>query len=157
MKSMKKITLIIALLFNVAAFAQLSFTAKTGDSELDVSLDKLNMNAKIDLPLFKNDINIDFGIPIPKIDKLLGFMQPADVFMTAQIANLSGKDPDVVAESYKKNKDKGWGVIAKEMGIKPGSPEFHALKGKAKDKGNKGNKGNSKGNGGGNGGGNGKK
>jgi hypothetical protein len=29
---------------------------------------------------------------------------------------------------YKQSKGKGWGVIAKELGIKPGSPEFHALK-----------------------------
>jgi hypothetical protein len=26
------------------------------------------------------------------------------------------------------NKGKGWGVIAKNLGIKPGSAEFHALK-----------------------------
>jgi hypothetical protein len=25
-------------------------------------------------------------------------------------------------------KGQGWGVIAKSLGIKPGSPEFHALK-----------------------------
>jgi hypothetical protein len=148
---MKQLILFSLLLLQMTGNAQLSFTAKSGDAALDANLDKLNMNAKLDLPLFKNDINIDFGIPLPKIDNLLSFMQPADVFMTAQIANLTGKDPDVVATSYKKNKDKGWGVIAKEMGIKPGSPEFHALKGKANDKGNKGKGSSGKGNGKGNG------
>jgi hypothetical protein len=33
-----------------------------------------------------------------------------------------------VVDVYKKNRGKGWGVIAKSLGIKPGSPEFHALK-----------------------------
>jgi hypothetical protein len=30
--------------------------------------------------------------------------------------------------TYQASKGKGWGVIAKELGIKPGSPAFHALK-----------------------------
>jgi hypothetical protein len=30
--------------------------------------------------------------------------------------------------SYQRSHGKGWGVIAKELGIKRGSPEFHALK-----------------------------
>ena len=29
---------------------------------------------------------------------------------------------------YKSDKGKGWGVLAKSLGIKPGSQEFHALK-----------------------------
>ena len=76
------------------------------------------------------------NIGLPKIDNFLTtlLMSPADVFMTLQVASVTGKDPDVVAQSYVKNKNKGWGVIAKELGIKPGSAEFHALKGKAKNK-----------------------
>ncbi|HEX9934232.1 MAG TPA: hypothetical protein VGB38_03460, partial [bacterium] len=33
-----------------------------------------------------------------------------------------------VMDEYKSGKGKGWGVIAKSLGIKPGSDEFHALK-----------------------------
>jgi transketolase len=33
-----------------------------------------------------------------------------------------------VYSCYNKNKGKGWGVIAKEMGIKPGSDQFKRLK-----------------------------
>ena len=33
-----------------------------------------------------------------------------------------------VKNTYQAHKGKGWGVIAKELGIKPGSREFHALK-----------------------------
>ena len=96
--------------------------------------------------LFKKDLSVEFNIGEPKIDKLMVDMKmsPADAYMTLQIANMTKKEPDVVAKSYTVNKDKGWGEIAKEMGIKPGSPEFHELKGKAKNK-----KGNGKGNGGG--------
>jgi hypothetical protein len=31
-------------------------------------------------------------------------------------------------DTYKRNKGKGWGVIAQRLGIKPGSAEFHRLK-----------------------------
>jgi hypothetical protein len=33
-----------------------------------------------------------------------------------------------VLREYKSSKGKGWGVIAKSLGIKPGSKEFHELK-----------------------------
>ena len=33
-----------------------------------------------------------------------------------------------VLSVYRGNKKKGWGAIAKKLGIKPGSAEFHALK-----------------------------
>jgi hypothetical protein len=34
-----------------------------------------------------------------------------------------------VLEIYERDHGQGWGVIAKRLGIKPGSAEFHALKG----------------------------
>jgi hypothetical protein len=35
---------------------------------------------------------------------------------------------DRVVEEHRKHKGRGRGVIAKNLGIKPGSDEFHALK-----------------------------
>jgi hypothetical protein len=133
-----------------------SLSAKSGDVELDASLDDINIKAKTDITLFKKDLSVEFNIGEPKIDKMLNAqMSPADIFMVCQVADLTKKEPDAVVTSYNANKDKGWGVIAKEMGIKPGSPEFHALKGKAKHKKEKKDKG-EKGNGNGHGKGNGK-
>ena len=147
---MKKLLLYISVCASTIINAQnFSLSAKSGDDELDVSLSNINATAKADINIFKKDISVEFNIGEPKIDKMLEIqMSPADIFMTLQVADMVKKDPDVVCESYKKNKDKGWGVIAKELGVKPGSPEFHALKGKAKNKKEKGNKnGNGKGNG----------
>jgi len=60
---------------------------------------------------------------------------------------MSGKPIDYVTEQYKESKGRGWGALAKSLGIKPGSPEFHALKRgddlygqKGKSKGKKHNK-----------------
>ena len=55
-------------------------------------------------------------------------LQPADAFMCFQLGQMSRKPYESVVQTYQTNKGKGWGVIAKSLGIKPGSPEFHALK-----------------------------
>ncbi len=126
---------------SVNAQISATFSAKSGDAELDVSLSNINTQAKLDLTVFKKDMTVSFGITNAKLDNLLISMHPADIFLSLQIGKLVAKPVDVVVASYQKNKSKGWGVIAKEMGIKPGSKEFHALKGKAKEKGNKKDKG----------------
>lgn len=133
----------------------LSFTAKTGDAELDLSLNDINIQAKADLTLFKKDLSVEFNLSTSKVDLYLKTMEPADVYMAVLVSSITSKPVETVNTCYTKNKGKGWGVIAKEMGIKPGSAAFHELKNasknkKGKMKGNKGkgsaSKGKSKGN-----------
>ena len=53
---------------------------------------------------------------------------PGDVYMACSIASLVGRPCRYVVEQYERDHGQGWGVIAKRMGIKPGSAEFHRLK-----------------------------
>lgn len=140
---MKKILFSIATIFTLSVNAQtISFNPRTGDAEMDASLANINVKAQADLPLFKSEISATFQLSKPKIEVLLQTMAPADVYMAAELANIIHKPIETVADSYKKNKDKGWGQIAKELGIKPGSKEFHEMKAHFKNKENKGKKGN---------------
>jgi hypothetical protein len=41
---------------------------------------------------------------------------------------MSHHSPEKVLDAYKANQGKGWGVMAKKLGIKPGSQEFQALR-----------------------------
>ena len=50
----------------------------------------------------------------------IGEMWPA----TLELSNYLNRPVYDVYSCYNKNKGKGWGVIAKEMGIKPGSDQF---------------------------------
>ena len=50
-------------------------------------------------------------------------------YMILKVAEVSAQPVDKVINVFKANRNKGWGYIAKQMGIKPGSAEFHALKG----------------------------
>ena len=55
-------------------------------------------------------------------------MSPGDAYMTAKVSKVSKQPVEDVVKEYKANQGKGWGVIAKKLGIKPGSKEFHELK-----------------------------
>jgi hypothetical protein len=138
---MKKIILFIAISVFSHSFCQINFN--TGSVELDADLNQVNISAKANLSSFKADLKIDFQTNDIEINKLFSLkMEPAEVKLALSIADITKKKVDEVADSYTRNKGKGWGVIAKDLGIKPGSKEFHALKGKNKKvKGNNGNKG----------------
>ncbi len=160
---MKKMLVLLSLIFiNTLTYSQVNFGV--GDDEFNKNLNNIDIKAKADFGLFKVELNSTHKAEPKKVEYMNTSlkMSPADIFLAFEIAKIKGISIDVVIGSYKKNKDKGWGYIAKEMGIKPGSPEFHAMKGHAKNNGNKGNKANGnqgKGNSGKNGnkGGNGKK
>ena len=53
---------------------------------------------------------------------------PGDVYMACSIASIIGRPCRYVVEQYERDHGQGWGAIAKRMGIKPGSAEFHRLK-----------------------------
>jgi hypothetical protein len=136
---MKYTFVFIAILFFSSVHAQ----HYSEDPELNQSMIRLDANASLDFGAFKSEISAGYNISEKKIDYLhaeVG-MSAGDIYLTAEIAKISHITIDEVVIVYDAHKDKGWGVIAKELGIKPGSSEFHALKNNAK------NKGKSKGNG----------
>ena len=140
---MKKPVIFVFLLFlAVISNAQISFN--TGNVEFDTDLNKINVNAKLDFGAFKTELNLSYNISEKKIDYLSVSvkMEPAEIYLALELSKISGKPVDDVVEIYKVHKNKGWGYIAKQLGIKPGSPEFHKLKENTKNKGSKGkNKG----------------
>lgn len=136
----------LIVLFVGIQFTNAQITFNTGDASLEAELNLLNDNAKKDLTSFKSQIVSDFGLTKEKVQDLLDkSMEPAEIILSGRIADITGNSVDDVVKSYEANKDKGWGQVAKDLGIKPGSAEFHALKGKSnKGKGN-GNPGKGKG------------
>jgi len=98
-------------------------------ASLDGFLANLNVQARADLPGFKAGIAAQFGVPLPQVDAVFAQVAaPADVFMTFQLGQMANKPAPVVLQTYRSSKSKGWGAMARELGIKPGSAEFHALK-----------------------------
>lgn len=132
----------------LAAFLCMAFGLKaqtisfnTGDKSLDIYLNDINAQAKADITLFNKSLTAEFSISNAKIVEYRKIMQPAEIYYSLQIAVIIGKPVETVVTTYKTHKGKGWGVIAKELGIKPGSAEFHRLKDSAKGKSAKGKSG----------------
>ena len=107
-------------------------------------MSNFNIRAQADPSGFRAKISARFNIGDAQITTVLSnFPQPADAYVALRLGEMSGRPIDVVTEQYQKSKGRGWGALAKSLGIKPGSPEFHALKrgddlygqkGKGKDK-----------------------
>jgi hypothetical protein len=96
---------------------------------LDGFLSKLNAQAKSDLASFSAKISAQFGVPEAQVKVVISTVkQPADAFMVFQLGRMAQQPTYRVLDIYQSRKVKGWGAMAKELGIKPGSPEFHALK-----------------------------
>lgn len=96
---------------------------------LDGFLGNVNVQARADLPGFSATVSAQFGVPVPQVQAILARVDtPADAFMVFQLGQMAHQPPETVLQTYRTHRGKGWGVIAKELGIKPGSKEFHALK-----------------------------
>ena len=130
--------------FRVFAYAVavlLMFSAPSMAGDFDFLAD-INIAAKADLGAFVADLGIRFGLPVPKVEEVVhAVAAPADAFMVLKVAEVAQVPPVQVVEEYKKNKGKGWGVIAQNMGIKPGSAAFMELKKQEKVGGGKGKSG----------------
>lgn len=136
---MKKIILVLALLiFGMTAYPALAgdsasggINLKTGDAVLDATLGDLNVQTSgKNLNEFISNLSLSYKIPKIEIESLLVKvkMSPAEVYLTVGLASITKKPISVVVKEYKANKGKGWGVIAKRLGVKPGSKAFKALK-----------------------------
>lgn len=141
---MKKILIILATLLVVSVNAQIpGFKPKTGDVEMDNMLKDIDEKGQKDIAFFNEEVATKFKLPKEKVEELSTVMPAGDVYMIAQIAEITGKPIETVKANYTKNKNRGWGEIAKQLGIKPGSKEFKALKNKTKEHGNSKGKGKS--------------
>lgn len=88
-----------------------------------------NITADADPSGFRTRLEARFQVGDIKIKAVLSSVdKPADAYMLLQLGEMSNQPIDRVVETYKVEKGKGWGRLAKSLGIKPGSKDFHALK-----------------------------
>lgn len=113
----------------IAIFLFLSGFSAAAHADLAAFLSNLDVEAKTDLRHFSVKVSAQFGVPLTQVEAVIRSVdRPADAFMVFQLGQMTKLAPDRVMQTYSAHKGKGWGVIAKELGIRPGSPEFHALR-----------------------------
>lgn len=116
-------------LITMAIFFLMASSAVIAHASLDTFLSGLNIRARADMDNFGGKLSAQFNIPLPQVRAIIKTVPlPADAFMCLQLSQIINKPPERVIQIYNSNKKKGWGAIAKELGIKPGSAAFHALK-----------------------------
>ena len=96
---------------------------------LDSFLENINIEAASNRHEAGVNIGYHFGVPLSEVESIANIVGSlADAFMILQMGRWTGLSRDRVMREYAAGKGQGWGVIAKRLGIKPGSAEFHALK-----------------------------
>ena len=86
-----------------------------------------NIEARADPDGFHTRMEARFKIGDVAVRAVLSNMEePADAYIVCRIGEMSGYPVEYVMDKYQSGK--GWGSLAKSLGIKPGSREFHALK-----------------------------
>ena len=88
-----------------------------------------SIKAEADQSGFKARLAARFKIGNAEINAAIGNTDnSADAYMVLRLGEMSGQPTGDVIKNYKSGKGKGWGSLAKSLGIKPGSKEFKALK-----------------------------
>lgn len=108
------------------------YSPRTGDVTVDAQLGDINVYARGDLDGFVDEVVVSYGAPRYLVRELTyeRHWLPADVYYACALAHELGRPCRDVVDIYQRDRAQGWGAIALRLGIKPGSPAFHALKGK---------------------------
>ncbi len=113
----------------VAALSLAGASVARAEDPLLAFMKHVDAQARADMEHFHATVAAQFGVPEVQVRAVLGKVHsPADAFMVFQVSHMSHQPIDRVMPVYESHKKQGWGAMAKELGIKPGSAEFHALK-----------------------------
>jgi len=131
MKAMRVLPILLALAATTAhAQYAYGYDSRTGDPALDSVLDTINLLFNDEPDYYVDQIVYETQAPPVIVREYIveRHYAPADVYMIGELAQASGQPFATVASRFDANRGRGWGVIAKDLGIKPGSAQFHALK-----------------------------
>jgi hypothetical protein len=103
---------------------------KSGNFLIDGDVNQINVSANANFERFRADLSLGYNISEDRINYYHSELsiEPADIYFSLELSRVSRRPVDEVIRIYQVKRAKGWGEIAREMGIKPGSAEFHALK-----------------------------
>ena len=135
---MKKFLIVVAGLIFLGLFVRGAASvqqSKTGDRRLNSLLGKIDTRAAAEPDVFFHRLSQRHDIPEQEIRQAkerngLGY---GDIYMATALSKISKKPVGAIAEDFRQNPGRGWGVMAMNLGIKPGSPEFKQMKTNARD------------------------
>ncbi len=103
---------------------------RSGDVWVDTWLGDMNRYGGRYRDPFVDELVRYHGAPRDLVQDLLTRRRwaPGDVYFACALAKLAGRPCRYVVDLWERDHGQGWGAMAKRLGIKPGSAEFHRLK-----------------------------
>ena len=118
----KSLAASVGLVFVVGLAYGTDSSFGTGDKNLDFTLEQLNIAASADPDGFLMRLSSMHNFPELELRQARDAygLGGADLFMATGLARKTHRSVHSVAEEFKQNRGKGWGVIAKDLGSSPG-------------------------------------
>lgn len=102
---------------------------RSGDTWIDVTLGDMNRYGNRYRDPFVDEMVRYHAAPRDLVvDLLARHWAPGDIYYACALAQLIGRPCRYVVEVWERDHAQGWGAVAKRLGIKPGSAQFHQLK-----------------------------
>lgn len=108
----------------------LNWNPRSGDVWVDTQLADMNRYGSQYRDPFIDEMVRYHGAPRDLVTDLLVNRRwaPGDVYYACTLAQVIGRPCRYVVDEWAANHGQGWGVVARRLGVKPGSAEFHRLK-----------------------------
>jgi len=120
---MKSFSILVSAILMIFIIAPVSMA---GDFDW---VNDFSIKAEADPSGFKAKLSTRFNIGGAEVNAVLSNVNnSADAYIVLRLGEMSGRPTEDVIKKYRAGKGKGWGSLAKSLGIKPGSKEFKALK-----------------------------
>jgi len=127
---MKRMFATLVLMSLIVAVGAQTFAYPAGDPALEAMLKELGPLARTDAVRFYAELEARLGLAKGELARIATRyrLQPEEAYLAAYLAKHQNQTLARIMERLGKAQGKAWGALAQEMGIKPGSPEFRALK-----------------------------
>lgn len=108
-----------------------AFIPNTGDIAIDTRLGDFNVYASGNVDGFVDELVVSYGAPRRLVREYVVERRwpPGDVYYACALAYYSRHSCSSVLNMYQHDHRRGWGLLAKRLGVTPGTPAFHTLKG----------------------------
>lgn len=125
--------LALTLAFGASSASAQDFTIgwnpRSGDVWVDTWLGDMNRYGTRYRDPFVDEMVRYHGAPRDLVISLLDRRwAPGDIYFACALARLAGRPCREVVTMWERDHGQGWGAMAKRLGIKLGSPQFHQLK-----------------------------
>lgn len=130
MTNLQRILALFLICCTSQGFSEENYQPDTGDKNLDIALQQINLKNQKKQKWFIKVIANEFQVQNEKVSELFTHYEftAADVLMTLSIADVTGQPVNNISRAYFENKNSGWQYVLNQLNISLYSREFKRIK-----------------------------